>query len=162
MMVQAAQHAGRHPGPLGYFFCKLARKKNRNIAVVATARKLVKIAYLMLKNNQPYRYAIPRRTEAKLAKLRVRATGQRRKSGVGRRTKAMAKLPGGGRTTKSLSEVYRIEGVPDLAPAPSGEARTIQAAGSTAFVATISRAQVIPYSDKAKKPPRKTACKTKP
>ncbi len=36
MLVQAAQSVGRHPGPLGAFFRKLARRKNRNVAVVAT------------------------------------------------------------------------------------------------------------------------------
>ena len=40
MLIQAAQHADRHPRPLGAFFRRLAHMKNRNIAVVATARKL--------------------------------------------------------------------------------------------------------------------------
>jgi len=40
MLIQAAQHADRHPGPLGVFFRRLAHKKGRNVAVVATARKL--------------------------------------------------------------------------------------------------------------------------
>ena len=34
---------------------KLRQGKPRKIAVVAVARKLVRIAYSMLKNNQPYR-----------------------------------------------------------------------------------------------------------
>ena len=41
---------GRHPGPLGVFFWRLAKKKNRNVAVVAKARKLVTFAWHMLKN----------------------------------------------------------------------------------------------------------------
>jgi len=41
---------GRHPGPLGAFFRRLAKRKSRSIAVVATARKMVTIAVHMLKN----------------------------------------------------------------------------------------------------------------
>jgi hypothetical protein len=144
MMVQAAQHVGKHPGPLGHFFRKLAHKKNRNIAVVATARKLVKIAYLMLKENQPYRYAVPRSTETKLARLRVRGGGERRKSGSPKGTKSLAKLAGGSRTIPSLPEVYRREGLPELRLTKSGEMRTIQRTASKAFVDRIGKQQVIP------------------
>jgi transposase len=31
LLVQAAQHAGLHPGPLGAFFRRIAKKKNRNV-----------------------------------------------------------------------------------------------------------------------------------
>ncbi|HSE95426.1 MAG TPA: IS110 family transposase [Methylomirabilota bacterium] len=78
LLVQAAQHLEAHPGPLGVFFRRLARKKNRNVAVVATARKLVVIAWHMLRADEPYRYADPRVTQHKLARLRVAATRQRR------------------------------------------------------------------------------------
>jgi transposase len=81
MLFQAAQHLAEHPGPLGVFFRRLARKKNRNVAVVAAARKLATIAWHMLKNNEPYRYAQPRATQAKLSRLRIRATGSRKKGG---------------------------------------------------------------------------------
>ena len=55
LLVQAAQHLDSHPGPLGHFFRRLARKKNRNVAVVAAARKIALIAYHMLKNGTTYR-----------------------------------------------------------------------------------------------------------
>ena len=80
MLVQAAQQVGRHPGPLGLFFRRLARKKNRNVAVVATARKLITIAWHMLMNNEPYRYAQPKTMEAKFSRLRIRATGRKTKA----------------------------------------------------------------------------------
>ena len=51
MLIQAAQHADRHPGPLGVFFRRLAHKKGRNVAVVATARNLATIGWHMLQNN---------------------------------------------------------------------------------------------------------------
>jgi len=79
MLIEAAQHLDKHPGPLGHFFRRLTRKKNRNVAVVAAARKLATIGWQMLTTGEPYRYAIPRSTESKLARLRVKATGQRRK-----------------------------------------------------------------------------------
>ena len=60
LLTQAAQQVAQHPGPLGVFFRRLKTKKNHNVAVVATARKLVVIAHLMLKNNEPYRYGAAR------------------------------------------------------------------------------------------------------
>ncbi len=93
MLIEAAQHLDKHPGPLGHFFRRLMKKKGRNVAVVAAARKLATIAWLMLMRNEPYRYAIPRSTETKLAKLRVKATGQRRKSGTPKGAKRQALLP---------------------------------------------------------------------
>lgn len=82
LVVQAAQHLDSHPGPLGVFFRRLARRKNRNIAVVATARKLVTIAWNMLQRQEPYRYAQPTSTQAKFARLRKLASGARRRGGV--------------------------------------------------------------------------------
>src|SRR4029077_757537 len=80
MLVQAAQHAAGHPGPIGAFFRRLTKRKTRNVAVVATARKLVTIAYLMLKNNEPYRYAKPETVRLKLAAVRRRAGVKRWRS----------------------------------------------------------------------------------
>ena len=48
MLIEAAQHLDKHPGPLGHFFRRLCRKKNRNVAVVAAARKLACIGWRML------------------------------------------------------------------------------------------------------------------
>src|SRR5205085_9883375 len=79
MMIQAAQHLAAHPGPLGVFFRRLAKRKNRNVAVVATARKLVVIAWHMLTNNEPYRYAVSDTVHRKLGRLHYRATGKRRR-----------------------------------------------------------------------------------
>ena len=84
MLIEAAQHLDKHPGPLGHFFRRLCRKKNRNVAVVAAARKLAWIGWRMLVTGEPYRYADPRTaTETSLRGSRVKATGVRRKSGPG-------------------------------------------------------------------------------
>lgn len=74
-----AQNMARHPGPLGVFFRRQARRKCWNIAVCATAHKLVTIAWLMLRNNEPYRYANPSTKQQKLSRLRVAVTGKLRK-----------------------------------------------------------------------------------
>jgi transposase len=144
MLIEAAQHVDKHPGPLGHFFRRLGKKKNRNVAVVAVARKLAMIAWMMLMNNEPYRYANPRSTETKLARLRVKATGQRRKSGLAKGTKGTAKLPGGSRTIKALEEVCRSEGVPVPRPLAPGEQRSVEQAGCGDFVSRIGEPQVVP------------------
>jgi hypothetical protein len=144
MLIEAAQHLDKHPGPLGHFFRRLMKKKTRNVAVVAAARKLAMIAWLMLKSNEPYRYAIPRSTETKLAKLRVKATGQRRKGGSPQGVKSQAKLPGGGRTIRSLAAVCHSEGLPEPRALSSGERRTVESAGCETFVAEAAATQVVP------------------
>jgi transposase len=59
LLKQFAQHAARHAGPLGSFFHRLARRKNRKVSIIALARKLGTILFLMLRNNEPYRDACP-------------------------------------------------------------------------------------------------------
>ncbi len=144
MLVEAAQHLDRHPGPLGHFFRRLAKKKNRNVAVVAVARKLAVIGWQMLIQNQPYRYAIPRTTERKLSRLRVKATGVRRKGGVAKGQTPCGKLPGGSRTIKALAEVCQSEGLPAPPSLTPGEQRTVQRTDSGQFVRQIGQAQVVP------------------
>jgi len=157
MLVEAAQHLDKHPGPLGHFFRKLAKRKNRNVAVVAAARKLAVIAWQMLVTNEPYRYAIPRSTEAKLSRLRVKATGQRRRSGPAKGKKGLAKLPGGSRTIRSLAAVCASEGLPAPQGLSPGEARTVHAAGADAFVAQIAKPQVVPRRSGRPRPGSKSA-----
>jgi transposase len=150
MLIEAAQHLDKHPGPLGHFFRRLAKKKTRNVAVVAAARKLAVIAWHMLTKNEPYRYAIPRTTETKLSRLRVKATGQRRTSGPPKGTKGTAKLPGGSRTIKALAEVCQSEGLPVPGELSDGESRMVQETGCAPFVAQIARAQIVPRSSRGK------------
>jgi transposase len=129
MLVQAAQHFASNPGPLGGFFRRLAKKKNRNVAVVATARKLVTIAWHMLKNNEPYRYAEPRSTQTKLSRLRVRATNTKRRTGPEKGSKRSASYgtdPSPTRRVPSIDEVYKSEGIPDPKALTSGETKMLR------------------------------------
>ena len=77
-LVQAAHTVRGDLGPLGYFFHKVRRRKNYNIAVCAVARKLALLAWHLLTSGKPYRYAKPDTVAAKLSKLRVAGSGVRR------------------------------------------------------------------------------------
>lgn len=69
LLTQACQHVSGHPGPLGGFFRRLARRKPRHVALMGLARKLVTVAYLMLKHNEPYRNARPQLLAEKFTNL---------------------------------------------------------------------------------------------
>ena len=146
MLVQAAQQVGRHPGPLGLFFRRLARKKNRNVAVVATARKLITIAWHMLMNNEPYRYAQPKTMEAKFSRLRIRATGRKNKGGIPKGQPRSAAYGSGARTRAlpSLDTIYAQEQLPPLAPLSSGEQSMLARHQLDSYAHSIRRAQRVP------------------
>jgi hypothetical protein len=142
LMIQAAQHLDRNPGPLGVFFRRLAHRKNRNVAVVATARKMATIAWQMLRNREPYRYALPRPTEGKLSRLRVRATGKKRKGGP-RKGTPRSKGYGSGccsRKIRSLPAIYEKERLPvakKLETVSESERRVLRKNGLEPFVASL-------------------------
>jgi transposase len=146
LLVQAAQHLDRHPGPLGVFFRRIARKKNRNVAVVATARKLVTIAWQMLVHNEPYRYAQPQTVQAKFDRLRRRATGQRRKSGSAKGLPRPTGYGSGQRTrgVPALDSVYAAEQLPPVTPPSAGESNMLEIHGVTSFAAGIHQARRVP------------------
>jgi transposase len=145
LLVQAAQHCDAHPGPLGVFFRRLAKKKNRNVAVVATARKLALIAWHMLQHNEPYRYAMPAATEAKLARLRLRAGGARRRNGACKGQKSVSRSAAGGRTRtiKALATVYELENLPATAAVKPAESRMLAAMGVSGFVAGLAQPRIV-------------------
>jgi transposase len=132
MLVQAAQKVGLHPGPLGAFFRRVAKRRGRNIAVVATARKLVVIAWHMLTKREPYRYAQPEQTQAKLRRIRLTGSAPRR---CGRRPATAAFAPSTNalrpkrpsRRIPALSEIYASEDLPPTRPLATGERRMLKA-----------------------------------
>lgn len=153
MLVQAAQHLDAHPGPLGVFFRRLLNRKNRNVAVVAAARKLATVAWHMLRNNEPYRYAQSDTTAAKLARLRVKVTGKRRKPVTVKGQACVSKSATGGRTRtiKPLAKVYEEEGLPLPKGLNPGEARMIEEKGVGPFVETLNHEQIKPKGARRKK-----------
>ena len=155
MLIQAAHHLYNQPGPLGVFFRRLAKKKSYNVAVVAAARKMVVIAVHMLKHNEPYRYAQPKQTEIKLARLRVKATGRRRNTGPAKGTKCQAKRPGGSQTIKSLAKVYQQESLPELRPPKEAERRMLRSHGVAPFADSLTTEHILPG-----RPGKRQAAKT--
>lgn len=124
LLTQAAQHASRHAGPLEAFFRRLTKRKNHSVAITALARKLVVIAYLMLKNNEPYRYARPELMRTKFAKLDLLQP---------------SKLPKWkhGQASPGLSKIYAAAGLPKVTlpdRLPASERRMLTNAKLADFV----------------------------
>lgn len=100
----------------------IIRRKNRKVAVVACARKLAVLVWHVLSSGEPFRYAVPKTLEAKYARLRVRATGTRRKGGIAKGAPRSAQY-GQGRTRAipALDQVLEQNGLPPVAPMLRGE-----------------------------------------
>jgi transposase len=75
LAVEAAEHLRKSPGPLRAFYTRIAKKRNRNIAIVALARKLAELSWHLLTKKQDFMYAIPRLTDEKRAHARFLANG---------------------------------------------------------------------------------------
>jgi transposase len=97
MLVEAAFTAARTPGPLRAFFERIRARRGMQIAIVATARKLVCLCWTMLERGEDYAFARPTLTDKKLRALELRAGMP---SHRGRKGKAAA---------YSLKEVRRRE-----------------------------------------------------
>ena len=153
LLVEAAQAAANHPGPLGAFFRKIARKKNRNVAIVAVAHKLASLVWYLLKNNEPYRYAQPTTLEAKLSRLRIRATGEKRKGGVPKgqpRTEQYG--TGGSRAIPSLDALYEREGLPPIQQLKAGEERMLTEQGLDKHAQLVRTSRRVPKGSAKPKP----------
>lgn len=138
LLVQASQHLGQYRGPLGQTFRKIAKRKNRKVAVVACARKLAVLVWHVLRTGEPFRYAEPKSLQAKFSRLRVRATGRRRRGGVPKGTVRSAQY-GHGRTRAlpSLPEVLADNGLPQTAPLARGEKRMLDEKRLHAFYSEL-------------------------
>ena len=73
MLVEAAFTAARTPGPLRAFFERIRARRGMQIAIVATARKLVCLCWTMLERGEDYAFARPTLTDKKLRALELRA-----------------------------------------------------------------------------------------
>lgn len=97
------------------------------------------IAYLMLKNNEPYRYAVPEATNRKLSRIRFSVTGVRRKPVKAGQKTTNTKSPAGQhpRCRRSLPDIYRDEGLPvakGMDEVAAAERRVLRAAKVESFV----------------------------
>mgnify|MGYP001317297279 CR=1 FL=1 len=138
LLVQAAQIAGRHRGPLGHQFQRLMQRKNRSVAVVAIAHKLAVLAWHVLTRKAPYRYAVPATIETKLARLRVSQQGKRR-TGIakGQPRSANYGTGVGTRRKKALDATLTAEQLPATTPAPTAEQRLIDRWQLTQFACQL-------------------------
>jgi transposase len=132
-LTQSAQHVARHGGPLGAFFRRLVKRKHRNVAIMAVARKLVTVAFLMLKHNEPYRYARPELMREKFTALQMRG---REPSAANVLAMPKPKVKG----KPGLAEVYRAAGLPAVMcpeELPLGEQRMLTERALGEFVAEL-------------------------
>ena len=101
------------------------------------------IAFLLLKNNEPYRYALPEPTEKKLSQLTYRATGERRRPQ--RILPRQPRQPGERVTNiRALPDVYAMEGLPPTTPPdqlPASEQKMLDEKGVLTFVKNVQRPQ---------------------
>lgn len=73
MLVEAAWAAARSPGPLRAFFQRIAARRGKHIAAVATARKLAMIVWHMLTKEADYIWARPALMARKFRVVELRA-----------------------------------------------------------------------------------------
>jgi transposase len=79
VLVEAAWHAARAPGPLRAFHARVAARRGGNIATVAVARKLAVIAWHMLSRGEDYAFARPSLTREKLRRLELMTGAEHQK-----------------------------------------------------------------------------------
>lgn len=73
MLVEAAWAAARSPGPLRAFYKRIASRRGKHIAAVATARKLAMIIWHMLSKQADYIWARPALLARKFRSVELRA-----------------------------------------------------------------------------------------
>ena len=73
MLVEAAWAAVKTPGPLRAFYQRLRARRGPQIAVVATARKLLVLAWHLLTRNEEYVFARPSLVARKWRTLELQA-----------------------------------------------------------------------------------------
>jgi hypothetical protein len=163
MLCEAAQHLLNNDGPLGVFVRRIRTKKCWNKAVVAGARKLATMAYHMLKNKEPYRYAQVAGTHAKLRVLRTKAGGAKlARQQCGYNDEARRKRPEGDfivRYVPPLADVYKNEGLPPaltFAELSSGEQRVLKEMGVAEKVLANEKVGIIARPKKTTSPPKQS------
>ncbi len=150
MLIQAAQHVARHPGPLGVFFRRLAKKKNRNVAVVATARKLVTIAWHMLTQQRALPLCAAQNRGGQVQPL-ARARYRPEKENGSQRQPRSASYGSGKRTraVPALYQIYASEQLPPLAQTAAGEQAMLIRHCVAAYAELIRRSLRVPRCSKS-------------
>jgi len=164
LLCEAAQHLSRSESPLGVFVRRLLQKKTWNKAIVAGARKLATIAYHMLKNKEPYRYAAVARTREKLGRLRKSVTGKKLEPPRYRFDEQLTehienRSDVSVRFLPPISDVYEKEGLPAARAFDElsvGEQRAIKEMG---LIKQVRKTETVQVIVKPKKRTDKPSCK---
>jgi transposase len=82
LLLEAAEHTVKSPGPLRACYLRLKKKRNHNVAKTAVARKMCELIWHLLTKNEDYLYQIPRLTQEKQARVKYLATGEKAKGGT--------------------------------------------------------------------------------
>ncbi len=82
LLLEAAEHTVKAPGPLRAFYLRLKKKRNHNVAKTAVARKMAEIIWHLLSKDEDYLYQIPRLTQEKQARVLCLATGHKAQGGI--------------------------------------------------------------------------------
>ncbi|WP_267887009.1 IS110 family transposase, partial [Streptomyces sp. WM6378] len=77
MLVEAAWVASRAPGPLRAFYQRIKAGRGIQVAIVATARKMITLCWHLATKEQDYAFARPRLGAFKERKLELQAGAQR-------------------------------------------------------------------------------------
>jgi transposase len=81
LLLEAAEHTIKSPGPLRACYLRIKKKRNHNVAKTAVARKMCELIWHLLTKEEDYLYQIPRLTAEKQARVKYLATGERAPSG---------------------------------------------------------------------------------
>jgi hypothetical protein len=157
MLCEAAQSLFKNDGPLGVFIRRVRDRKGGGKAVVAGARKLATLAYHILKNKEPYRYATVISTRSKLRVLRTKAGGEKlARQQPGYNDEARRHRPEGDfvvHYVPPLADVYKNEGLPPalaFAELSSGEQRVLKEMGVAEKIRANEKVGIIARPKKAK------------
>lgn len=123
LAIEAAQSVANSSSPLTATYHRVRKKKCHNVAVTALARKLVVLAWHMLTNLEPYRYAPVARTRYKLRRVTTGARPARP-----------------GQVPSTLGAVYKEAGLPSIGERGPGERR---AAARNRRTVTLARKQSV-------------------
>jgi transposase len=81
MLVEAAWAAAVTPGPLRAFYVRIQGRKGKQVAAVATARKIAVLAWHLLTKEQDYAFARPALVAMKERQMELKAGAQSRRGG---------------------------------------------------------------------------------
>lgn len=81
MLVEAAWAAAVMPGPLRAFYVRIQSRKGKQVAAVATARKIAVLAWHLLTKQEDYAWARPALVAMKEREMQLNAGGKSRRGG---------------------------------------------------------------------------------